>query len=78
MPWALAKCRRIFLACYERDVKAMRKLILRHDTLFTLARNYDVHADHNIEKILHQHVVSSTKSSIAADGLGDTRPLDQL
>ena len=59
-PWVIAKHRRVFLASYERDVRAMSKILLRHDTLFTLARHYDVHADHNIEQILHQCLISST------------------
>ena len=59
MPWIMAKCPKIFLACYERNVNALWKLILKHDTLFTLACNYDVHANHNIERIPHQHLVNS-------------------
>ena len=55
------KSRRIFLGGYEHDVNALRKLILQHDTLFTFARNYDVNADHNIERI-HQHLVKQTKT----------------
>ena len=38
-PWVMYKHRRVCLASYERDVKAMRKLLLRHDTLFTFARH---------------------------------------
>ena len=56
----------------------MSKILFRHDTLFTLARHYDVHADHNVEKILHQLLISSAKNTAAAYGLDDTRALDQL
>ena len=48
------------------------------DTLFTLARNCDMHVDHNVEHISHQHVVKSTKDQIAGDGFNDTPAVDQL
>ena len=77
-PWVMSKHRRVCLASYERDVKAMHKLLLRHDTLVTLARHYDLPADHNIVNVLHQHFVSSTNNTSGIDGLDDTRPLDQI
>ena len=77
-PWVMSKHRRVCLASYERDVKAIHKLLFKHDTLFTLARHYDLPADHNIVNVLHQHLVSSTNNSSGIDGLDDTRPLDQI
>ena len=74
----MSKHRRVCLASYERDVKAMHKLLLRHDTLFTLARHYDLPADHNIVNVLHQHLVSSTNNTSGIYGLDDTRTLDQI
>ena len=47
---------------------------IAHDILFTLARNYPMNADHDIEYIYHQYLVAnhagnSSKAEVGAEGV---------
>ena len=58
----------------------MRQVIVSHDTLLTLGRNYPTNADHNIEYIYHQYLVAnhagnSSKAEVGIDGI---RVVEQL
>ena len=40
-------------------VTAIRQVIVSHDTLFTLAHNYPMEAEHDIAYIHHQYMVAN-------------------
>ena len=78
IPWISAKHRRYVIASFERDAKAIRKILTMHDTLFTLSAYFEFHADHRVVNVLHQYLCSSSEVTAGEDGLDNTRPLDQL
>ena len=54
VPWTMSKLRLFFIAATKADVAALRRVVVWHDTAFTLARQYPMKVDHNIEHIYHQ------------------------
>ena len=80
VPWSMARHRFVFLCPLKADVPAMRHVIMSHDALFTLARNYPMNADHDIEYIYHQYLVANHagNSSKAEMGIDGVRAVEQL
>ena len=78
IPWIKAKHRRYVLTSFERDAKAIRKVLTKHDTLFTLSAYLNFPADYRIVNVLHQYLRSSADVTAGEDGLDNTRSLDQL
>ena len=79
VPWLMSKQRLFFIASIKADVAAIRKVVVWHDTAFTLARQYPMEADHNIEHIYNQYLASSLfgKYLQAEMGIEGVRALEQ-
>ena len=64
----------------KADVTALRQVVVWHDAHFTLARNYQVEAEHNIEYMYNEFLKASlsgkyTKAEMGVEGV---RALEQL
>ena len=76
--WIKAKHSRYVLASFEGDAKAIQKVLMKHNTLFTLLAYFDFLADHRIVNVLHKYLRSSADTIAGEDGLANIRPLDEL
>ena len=59
VPWVISKSKLFFIAATKADFATLRRVVVWHDTAFTLARQYPMEAVHNIEHIYHQYLASS-------------------
>ena len=79
IPWYIAKCKWYVFAYLKASATAMRKVIVWHDTLFALARQYPMPADHFIDHIYHHYLPTQDETPSQAEiGIDGDRSLQQL